>query len=118
MNDCKCTRDGDISSLQVKVMQLESNDREIKAKIKETDDNLKSIEKVTVDIAVFAQQLVTLTDEIKSIKTEVVEIRRFPPDYHRVKRIADNVDHYKKVAIGSVLLAIIGAFLVGLKISL
>ena len=123
MDECKCMRDKDFGIIYTKLENLTERDKELYTKMKENRDSIKLIEKVSLDIAIFAEQMVHLTSEIKDLKTDMCNVKKYPSDYYeikndytRTKKIADNLEHYKKLAIGAIILAIVGAFVVGMNI--
>lgn len=117
MDVCKCSQIKEISTMETEIKTLfritESNKKDI-ADMNKVYDLIYGI---TTNVSVLAEQMAKNTEELTKISNDVDTIKTIPSDYNYYKRQAEKIEHYKRVAIGAVIVSMIGAFLVGLRIS-
>lgn len=89
MEQCRCTKEGDIAILQSEVSTLK---------------NIHStILELTINVTRLVEQMRETKDDVKSIKEDVEDLKTMP---------AKSYNHYKQLAVGVIISSVI-SFMIG-----
>lgn len=113
MNDCRCSKEKEISKVETEIStifkQLDRHTRQIE----DTKKVYDLIYGMTTSISVLTEQMARNTEELTKVRKDVDTVKSIPSDYNYFKRQSEKIEHYKKVAIGAIIVAAISAFLAG-----
>lgn len=113
MDVCKCSKIKEISKMETEIVSLfklvEVNRKELNDMNKVYD----LIYGITTNVSVLAEQMTKNTEELSKVSKDVDTIKRVPSDYNYYKRQAGKIEHYKRVAIGAIIISVVGAFMAG-----
>lgn len=113
MDGCKCTKEKEIATMQTEIKSLFKIVENNKSDINDMNKVYDLIYGMTTSVSVLTEQMARNTDELAKVSKDVEEIKTTPTDYNYYKRQAEKMEHYKKVAIGAIILSMIGAFMAG-----
>lgn len=123
MDVCNCSKEKDIGIIQTEIKTLFNIAESNKKSIVEMNRVYDLIYGLTTNVSILAEQMARNTDDLGHMKKDIDVIKskseRSPEerirdsDFNHYKRQSEKYEHYTKVAVGAVILALIGAFMAG-----
>lgn len=113
MDACKCTEIGRLSKIETEIISLFRIVQSNKQEISDMNKVYDLIYGITTNVSVLAEQMTRNTEELSKVSSDVESMKTIPADYNYYKREAEKIEHYKRVAVGAIILTMIGAFMAG-----
>lgn len=102
MENCACTKEGELATLFSENKAMAKAHDEMKAEIKGMAKIYDLIYELTTSVSVLAGEMARMNSDLSDVKNDVETIKKQP---------VSDFNHYKKLIIGGIITAILGAVL-------
>lgn len=103
----RCLKEGELGEIKQSIKNLHNKANDNKKEISELKKVYKLIYKQNENISLIVADQNTMKNDVKGIREDVDKI---------INKPLDTFEHYKRVIIGAIILAVIGAFLAGMQL--